>query len=43
MPSKPSKVGQSDLIFVSDDWSLVCLSVQDFRFLSPAVTIYDTI
>jgi len=40
---KPSKVGQGDLVFVSDDWSLVCLSVQDFRSLSLAVMICATL
>jgi len=43
MPSKPSKVGQADLFFVSGDCSLVRLSVQDFRSQCPAVTICDTI
>ena len=40
---KPSKVGQVTQFLVSKDCSPVCLSVQDFGSLCPAVMICDTI
>jgi len=37
------KVGQTDLVLVSDQGSLVSLCIQDYKSLCAAVTIYGTL